>query len=85
MPTRKAKNLPEERKNIAGANVAKIRLSKELSQKQLSDIVSDYGVPMDQKKLSSIELGHRFLCDYELVAFAEVFDMTMEELLEYSE
>jgi len=40
------------------------------------------GIILEQKNISRIETGNRVVADYELRAFAKVFGVKMEDLME---
>ena len=80
MPKRKMRN--DNEKNISGAAIKRIRMERGLTQTQLGARMEVQGVTWDQKTVSSVELQHRALCDYELKAVANVLETTVSELLE---
>ena len=52
-----------------------------ISQRELADKMQLVGIDIDKNAIQRIECGKRFVTDIEIVAFARVFDVTLEELL----
>ncbi len=52
-----------------------------ISQRELADIMQLVEIDIDKNAIQRIECGKRFVTDIEIVAFAKVFDVTLEELL----
>ena len=67
--------------NICGKNIAKLRMALKISQRELSDKLQLIGIDIDKNAIQRIECGKRFVTDIEIIAFAKVFDMTYDELL----
>ena len=53
-----------------------------LSQEQLAAKVQLVGLNLNQKAISRIETGDRVVPDFELLFFSEVFDVSVETLLD---
>lgn len=70
--------------NISGKTIAKIRksLTPPVSQRALADKMQLYGIDLDKNAIQRIECGKRFVTDIELVVFAQVLNISFEELLE---
>ena len=60
------------RKNISGNRIREARLKKRLSQ-------ADFAAKL--QIASRIEIGTRFVADYELMIIAEILDVTVDWLL----
>ncbi|MBR7117389.1 MAG: helix-turn-helix transcriptional regulator [Clostridia bacterium] len=77
------KNKDEGRNNICGENIRALRLgySTKLSQRALADKLQLIGIDVDKNAIQRIECGKRFVTDIELRAFAEVFGVTLDELI----
>ena len=77
------KNKSEGKNNICGDNIRKMRLSysTKLSQRGLADKMQLIGIDVDKNAIQRIECGKRFVTDIELVAFAEIFDVDIGELV----
>lgn len=67
--------------NICGKNIAKFRMTLKISQRKLADMMQLVGIDIDKNAIQRIECGKRFVTDIEIVAFAKVFDVCLEELL----
>lgn len=67
--------------NISGKNIAKIRKSINISQRELADRMQLVGIDIDKNAIQRIECGKRFVTDIEIVAFSKVFNIPLEELL----
>ena len=80
MPKRKIRD--DSEKNICGAAIKRTRTVIGLTQTQLGELMEKQGVVWDQKTVSSVELQHRALCDYELKAVAKCLGTTVNALLE---
>ena len=69
------------RNNICGKNIARLRTNLKISQKQLADRMQLVGIDIDKNAIQRIECGKRFITDIEISAFAKVFSVTLEDLL----
>ena len=52
-----------------------------LSQRGLADKMQLIGVDVDKNTIQRIECGKRFVTDIELKAFAEIFAVSLDELI----
>lgn len=68
--------------NICGKNVANIRKSMKISQRQLADMLQLGGLDVDKNAIQRIECGKRFVTDIELIAISRVLGVGYGELLE---
>lgn len=68
--------------NICGKNIAAIRTSMGLSQRQLSNLLQMNGLDIDKNAIQRIEAGKRFVTDIELHCFSRTLGKTLDELLE---
>ena len=77
------KNKAESRNNISGGNIAKLRklLPKPNSQQALANRMQLLGIDLDKNAIQRIESGQRFVTDIELKAFAKLFNVTTDSLL----
>lgn len=77
------KNKNEGKNNLCGEKLRALRLCypTRLSQRALADKMQLLGVDLDKNAIQRIECGKRFVTDIELKAFAEVFDVSVSELL----
>ena len=69
------------RKNICGARVYEARTKKRLTQSELSARLQVRGITLKRDSISRIEIGTRFVADYEVVEIAKVLDVSPMWLL----
>lgn len=69
------------RKNICGARVYEARTKKRLTQSELSARLQVRGITLARDSISRIEIGTRFVADYEVVEIAKVLDVSPMWLL----
>lgn len=69
------------RNNICGENVAQRRKAMHISQRELADRLQLVGLDVDKNAVQRIESGKRFVTDIELLGFARVFEVAVDELL----
>lgn len=69
--------------NICGVNVYRLRknMNPKMSQRALAEKLQLYGMDVDKNAIQRIESGQRFVTDIELVAIANVFDVSIDELV----
>lgn len=67
--------------NVCGKNITKFRTAMKISQRELADRMQLVGIDIDKNAVQRIECGKRFVTDIEIVAFAKVFNVGYEELL----
>ncbi len=67
--------------NICGKKIAELRKDMKISQRILADRLQLSGLDVDKNAIQRIECGKRFVTDIELLAFAKIFDITVDELL----
>lgn len=67
--------------NICGKNIAILRKNLNISQRILADKLQLSGLDLDKNAIQRIECGKRFVTDIELMAFAKIFGITVDELL----
>jgi len=67
--------------NICGKKISILRKELKISQRVLADRLQLAGLDVDKNAIQRIECGKRFVTDIELVAFAEIFNITTDELL----
>jgi transcriptional regulator with XRE-family HTH domain len=74
------------RKNISGKKIKKFREDMGWGQVELSAAVNvDHGLNLEQSDISEIERGDRGVRDFELQAFASVFGVNADSLLEVAD
>ena len=69
------------RKNVCGERVREQRLRMRLSQTDLAARLQLAGVTIERDSLSRVEIGTRFVADYELMTLADVLGVRVEWLL----
>lgn len=67
--------------NIIGPQLKTARKKKKLSQDVLAAKMQLNNIEISQKVISRIEKQERFVTDYELLAFANVLEMDIWDLL----
>ena len=68
-------------KNLIGARVESIRKSKDMKQKELLAQLQVNGVDMNSSGLSKLEGQIRSVSDIELVALADILEVSVNYLL----
>lgn len=69
------------RKNICGDRIRIARQKKKLSQADLAAQMQINGIIIERDSISRVEIGTRFVPDYELPVFAKVLGVTIDWLL----
>lgn len=69
------------KKNICGARVKEARKRMKLSQSELAARLQVAGVIIERDSLSRIEIGTRFVSDFELVVLADLLNVSVLWLL----
>ena len=68
------------RKNLCGDRVKEARARRKITQEDLAARLQIEGVTMERDSVSRIEIGTRFVADYELVVLSQVLGVSMEWL-----
>ena len=68
-------------RNLVGAKVERLRQKNSMRQKELLAQLQVRGISINASALSKLEGQVRTVTDYELVAIADVFGLTIDELL----
>jgi transcriptional regulator with XRE-family HTH domain len=68
-------------KNICGARVKEARKKEGLSQEMLAARLQTEGVNIERDSVSRIEIGARFVADYELAVLCRVLNVSPAYLL----
>ena len=71
----------EGKKNISGDRIREARLCQRLTQSDLAHKVQLEGIVMERDSISRIEIGTRFIPDYEIPIFARVLGVSALWLL----
>jgi len=69
-------------KNISGERIYQARTSRHMTQAELAAKMQVEGVTIEREAISKIETGARLVTDYELLAFAKVFRVSLNWLTE---
>lgn len=69
------------KKNCTGDRIREARVKQRLSQSAVAARLQVEGVIMERDSLSRIEIGTRFVADYELMIFARVLNVSVPWLL----
>lgn len=69
------------RNNLCGKKIAQCREKLNISQRELAERMQLVGMDVNKNAIQRIECGKRFVTDIEVVAFARVFNMSVEALL----
>ena len=69
------------RKNVCGRRVKEARFHRRISQEELAAKLQIEGITIERDSVSRIEIGTRFVADYELMILAKVLDVKLEWLL----
>lgn len=77
------KNKINGKNNLCGDTIRRLRLAcpTKLSQRALADKLQLIGIDVDKNAIQRIECGKRFVTDIELKAFAEIFEVSVSELI----
>ena len=70
-----------EKKNICGERIKEARKKLNLSQENLAAKLQIEGVIIERDSVSRIEIGTRFVADYELLALCKILKVSPEYLL----
>lgn len=57
-------------------------MKKRMTQMELAAKIQPQGITLERDSISRIEIGTRFVTDYELKLFAKVLNVTVDDLLE---
>ena len=69
------------KKNISGERIREARLKRRLTQADFAAQLQVAGVTLERDSISRIEIGTRFVADFELLAIAKVLNVSVEWLL----
>lgn len=70
------------RKNLRGDKIRFARLKERITQSELAARLQIEGVMLERDSISRIEIGTRFVTDYELKIIAKILKVDVEWLLE---
>lgn len=69
------------KKNLCGNKIKEARVLKKMSQSELAAKMQLEGIILERDSISRIEIGTRFVADYELMIFAKVLKVNVDWLL----
>ena len=69
------------KKNISGERIKDARLLKRLTQSDIAAKMQLEGIILERDSISRIEIGTRFVADYELYSFSKILGVSVEWLL----
>lgn len=69
------------KKNVCGDRVRDARQKQRLTQEDLAAKLQIAGVIMERDSVSRIEIGTRFVTDYELMVLSKVLGVSMQWLV----
>ena len=72
----------KNKKNLCGDRIRIERLKKRMTQMELAAKIQLQVITLERDSISRIEIGTRFVTDYELKLFAKVLNVTVDDLLE---
>lgn len=73
------------RKNLCGDRVREARARQKITQTDLAARLQVEGIVLERDSISRIEIGTRFVADFELVILAKVLGVSLEWLTGGSE
>lgn len=71
----------EGKKNICGDRIRQARCAKRLTQGQLAAKLQLAGIIIERDSISRMEIGTRFVADYELRELAKILSVSVNWLL----
>ena len=69
------------KKNISGDRIRQARVVQRMRQEDLAAKLQIAGVNMERDSISRIEIGTRFVTDYEISVLSDVLGVSVEGLL----
>ncbi len=67
-----------EYRNISGIKLKELRNIAKMSQKQVAEKLQLEGIDLTEKEISKIEHNNRLVHDFELFAFAKIFNVSAD-------
>lgn len=67
-------------RNVIGAQISKIRIAKNMKQKELWAKLQVHGIDMTASSLSKLEGQTRRVTDIEVVAFSDILNVPISNL-----
>lgn len=69
------------RKNVCGDRIKEARFKQKITQADLAARLQVNGIIIERDSISRIEIGTRFVADYELMIIADTLQVPIEWLL----
>ena len=69
------------KKNVSGERIREARLKRRLTQEGLAAKLQIEGVIMERDSVSRMEIGTRFVTDYELMVLSKVLGVSLKWLV----
>ena len=69
------------KKNVSGDRIREARIKRRLTQEELAAKLQIEGVIMERDSVSRMEIGTRFVTDYELMVLSKVLGVSMQWLV----
>lgn len=69
------------KKNLCGEHIREARLKRRITQEDLAAKLQIEGIIMERDSVSRIEIGTRFVADYELVVLSRILGVSLEWLI----
>lgn len=69
------------KKNVSGDRIREARLKRRLTQENLAAKLQIEGVIMERDSVSRMEIGTRFVTDYELMVLSKVLGVSLQWLV----
>ena len=69
------------KKNLCGRRIKMARAEKRITQTDLAARVQTQGITLERDSISRIEIGTRFVSDFELKVFAKALGVSVDWLL----
>ena len=69
------------KKTVSGDRIREARLKRRLTQEDLAAKLQIEGVIMERDSVSRMEIGTRFVTDYELMVLSKVLGVSMQWLV----
>ena len=70
-------------KNVSGSKIKELRIKQNMSQQELAERLQLQGISLTSKEISKIELGNRLIQDFELFAFANSLNVSMDTFKQF--
>lgn len=65
-------------RNVSGSKLKELRKKTKLSQQDLAEKLQLEGIDLTSKEISKIETNKRLVQDFELFAFAKIFNVSAD-------